>query len=135
MSGGRATFAQKKGKILAHHAGDITSTAPEGHALTAKMFIESKFYKKLDIEAFVLTGKGTLGGFWKVALREAKAHNREPLLIVRQNRTEELVVVRPNTLSKIIAQKPKGMVLRIKNAGVTAEVRYLSDVLACPFRG
>jgi hypothetical protein len=39
MSGGRSTVANRRGVKLNRQAGDITSTSPEGHALTDKFFI------------------------------------------------------------------------------------------------
>lgn len=135
LSGGRATIAHRKGEVV-RQAGDITAVSAEGHALTNFWYIECKHYKNLDIDSFCLTGKGSLAKFWKVACREAAKHHREPMLIARQNRIKDLIVLRPHALKSLTAEKPASMLLRVKNPKVgVCEVRYLNDVLACPFKG
>lgn len=86
MSGGRATI--KRGEV--RQAGDITAVSPEGHALTDRFFIECKSYKNLSLDALIKE-KGTLVDFWNVATREAKSHNKLPLLIFKQNRWPVIV--------------------------------------------
>ena len=92
MSGGRATIGRRKGDILAAQAGDITAIDPAGSVLTDRYFVECKFYKALDLEAF-WEGRGKLWKFWVKAQSEAKAHNKEPILIAKQNRTPVMVLV------------------------------------------
>lgn len=134
MSGGRATVSNRKG-VTVRQAGDITAVTPEGHALTDAYYVECKHIKKLNLEAFCLTGKGTLGGYWRVAVREARKHKREPMIIARQNFTDDLVITRPSGLiAALHKEKPKGMSIRVKNAGVSAEVHFLADVLTCSFK-
>lgn len=133
MSGGRSTVAARKG-VAVRQGGDICSVSPEGHALTEQYYIECKHVRSLDLESFFLTGKGALAKFWRVALREAKRHKREPIIIARQNRIKDLIITRPGSLKKVIVKNPSGMCLRIKSAGVVAEVRYLDDLLKSPFK-
>lgn len=131
MSGGRATVSNRKG-VSVRQAGDITAVAPEGHALTDRFYIECKHVQSLDLEAFCLTGKGALAKFWRVACREAQQHRREPIIIARQNRTADLVISRPQAFKKAVVKTPSGMCISVKGNGVSAELRYLEDVLACP---
>lgn len=88
MSGGRATV--KRG--LVRQAGDITAVAPEGHALTDKFYVECKAYKTLTLDCLV-TGKGTLIDFWKIAVKEAKSHSKLPMLIFKRNHWPVIVIL------------------------------------------
>lgn len=89
MSGGRSTVAQKKGLKLGAQAGDISAVRTEGHKLTDKFAIECKHYSSLELLG-VLTGKGRLLKFWHEIGRVAQSHNKEPMLIAKQNRTPTL---------------------------------------------
>jgi hypothetical protein len=92
MSGGRATIHVRKGD-LNRQAGDIASISPEGHKLTDKYFIECKHYRDLKIAKFLLLDEGPLAVFWKVANREARKHQREPMLIARQNNFPTIAIM------------------------------------------
>jgi hypothetical protein len=91
MSGGRATIARKRG-VEVRQAGDITAVAPEGHALTDRVYIECKHYKDLQLDSFVVKGIGMLATFWERTCKEAGARHREPWLIARQNRVPTVLV-------------------------------------------
>lgn len=132
MSGGRATVAHRKG-IAVRQAGDITAVSPEGHILCDHSFIELKHYRDLDFDAFFLTGKGRLAKFWEIAVREAKKHEREPLLIARQNRTPDVVLTLPHHWRHFFHVEPAGMTIRVKRKGMTCELRLLDELLTHPF--
>lgn len=83
-SGGRSTVALRKGKNFADQAGDICAIAPLGHSLTDKYFLELKFYKDLNFIG-LLTGKGNLVKFWKIAKEQAANYKKLPILIAKQN--------------------------------------------------
>ena len=135
MSGGRATVGLKRGVSL-RQAGDICSVSPEGHALTNVFYCECKFYKSLDIAGFFLTGTGNLAGFWRVAVKEASKHKREPMIIARQNRTPDLIILKPGAVKRLVdTKKLSGMVSLTKGKTPPAEVRFLADVLSVPFIG
>lgn len=85
MSGGRATLGARKGKDLAHQAGDITAVHPDGHALTNHFYIECKHVKNLDFGQFLVKGTGKLAKFWKTCKKEALKHKRQPVIIAKQN--------------------------------------------------
>jgi hypothetical protein len=93
MSGGRATVGRKKGLDLAQHAGDITATHPDGHALTDHFYVECKRYADLNFGSFLTKGVGPLAGFWVEAVKQAAVHDRIPMLIVRQDRGDTLLIV------------------------------------------
>lgn len=93
MSGGRATVARKKGGLV-RQAGDITATAPEGHAFTDVWFVECKAYKQIDLAQFLVLRKGMLAGWWNKCKFEARQYGREPMLIVKQNGWPVLVVTK-----------------------------------------
>lgn len=88
MSGGRATV--KRGQV--RQAGDITAVAPEGHALTNRFYCECKAYKSLTLDCLV-TGKGALIDFWKIAVKEAKSHSKLPMLIFKRNHWPVIVIL------------------------------------------
>jgi hypothetical protein len=89
MSGGRATVHGTD----VRQSGDICAVAPEGHVLTDEYFIECKHYRDLQIARFVIEGKGILRRFWDVAKREAKRHDKTPVLICKQNNLPVFVVI------------------------------------------
>ena len=95
MSGGRATIARKSGKDV-RQAGDICLVSPEGHSLTDRFFIECKFYSDLQIDSFLLQYKGNLARFWTHCVKQAKQHNRSPMLIAKQNHKPALLIVSIN---------------------------------------
>lgn len=92
MSGGRATLKARKGGV-SNQAGDITAVHSDGHVLTDYWFIECKFVKDYRIDLFVLQLGGRLKQFWEVAVREAKRHDRTPMIIAKQNRGMTIVVI------------------------------------------
>lgn len=85
MSGGRATLGRRKGIDLAYQSGDVTAVHPQGHALTGIYYIECKHIKAAELERFALGLGGKTQEFWKTAQREAKEHQRVPMLILRAN--------------------------------------------------
>jgi hypothetical protein len=93
MSGGRATVGRKSGKDHAKHAGDITATDPEGHALTDAWYVECKTYKDLFIMAGMLSGTGLLAKFWRETCDQATHYKRMPMLIAHQNQQPTIVLV------------------------------------------
>lgn len=102
MSGGRATNMRARRHWVhgGHAAGDICAVGDVGHEFTDTWFIETKFYKDLNILSFVLgLEQGELHSFWTVAAREAKKHNKVPMLIAKQNRLKPFVVARLHDLA------------------------------------
>lgn len=89
MSGGRATV-HKLGDV--RQAGDICAVAPEGNYLVGQFYFECKFLRDLAIARFVIEHKGPLARFWTKTQQEAKKHDRQPVLIARQNRLPAFVV-------------------------------------------
>lgn len=93
MSGGRATVGRKSGKDHARHAGDISATAPEGHALTDHWYVECKSYRNLAIMSAMLSGTGLLTKFWKETVEQATHYKRMPMLIAHENNMPTIVLV------------------------------------------
>ena len=85
MSGGRATVGKAKGKDFRRQSGDISAVAPEGHTLTNAFYIECKHVADLQLASFVLNRAGKLFNFWMKTKAEARAHNKLPMLIAKQN--------------------------------------------------
>ena len=125
MSGGRATIALRRGEKL-QQVGDLSAIRPELHPFSNKYFIECKHVRSLDLESFILSGKGTLAKFWQVAQREANAHGRIPIIIARQNRTPDLVLVHTYVLKSVI-RKP--LISSDYRAAPAWEIWLLSDLL------
>lgn len=92
MSGGRATVAAKKGKGLAHVAGDICAIHSDGEVLTNDIFVECKHLALLEWDKFLILGTGTVTQFWKVACEQAQSNGKEPLLIAQQNRYPAMAI-------------------------------------------
>jgi hypothetical protein len=84
-SGAKATINLKLGEMFSDQAGDIIATGEKGFKLTSIFFIEAKHYQKLNIEGFVYDSKAGITEFWIKACKEAKEHNKLPMLIARQN--------------------------------------------------
>lgn len=93
MSGGRATVGRRKGKDHTRHAGDISATSPEGHALTDVWYVECKAYRNLQISSGMIKGVGKLYQFWETAVAEAEHYKKQPMLIVKQNQVPVIVLV------------------------------------------
>lgn len=128
MSGGRATVQHRRGIKNQTQAGDISCVHPAGHFLTENFVLECKFYRDLDIEASLLTNRGKLAAFWKVLQALASKHERHPLLIAKQNRTDTLVLFdRPGySVFKTYKGTPK---LLIESHLMGALVCMYNDVL------
>jgi hypothetical protein len=91
-SGARATINRKRGKMLPRQAGDICSVSPEGHVLTDVWFIELKHHRSLQLMRFIFEADGKLMRFWEKTQEEAKAYDKSPMMIVKQNLLPILVL-------------------------------------------
>jgi len=91
MSGGRATVAYKKGDALKAACGDICATAPEGHILTDRWYIETKHVRDLQLWG-LFTEQGKLHKYWLETNAGASKFGKEPMLIAKQNNAPVLVV-------------------------------------------
>ena len=85
VSGGRSTVAAKTGRRLAAQVGDISCIHEAGMLFANLFMIECKFYADLQLGGLV-TGKGHLIDFWKIAQKEAARCYKHPLLVAKQNR-------------------------------------------------
>ena len=93
ISGGRATVHQAKGRNLSHVSGDMCAVHPDGYPFVKKFYVECKFYRNLNLEAFLLgEQQGLLSKFWVSTKQQAQSYNKRPLLIARQNRTPTLLI-------------------------------------------
>ena len=91
MSGGRATVQRKSGVDI-RQAGDICSVSPEGHALTDLYYIETKSYRNLAIDRFIILQQGQLEKFWRETKKQARRYGKRPLLIAKQNGMPTLLI-------------------------------------------
>lgn len=103
MSGGRSTVAAKQGKALRRQSGDISAVSSEGCVLTDNVYIECRFYAKLDIEAFLLHRRGHLAQFWREVTKQAKHYDKKPWLIAKQNRSPIILVTKDCLLCQPLA--------------------------------
>jgi hypothetical protein len=94
MSGGRATVQHAKG-VMVRQAGDICAVAPEGQAFCDSWYIECKHVKRLALDQFLVKRTGPLANFWAKLGKESVRHNRQAMLIARQNGWPTLVFVKP----------------------------------------
>jgi hypothetical protein len=104
ISGGRATVQHRKG-VKVRQSGDIVSVSPEGHVLTNSWYVECKHVRSLDLASFILKRKGKLAKFWQTATREAEKHDKDALLIAKQNNQPVLVMatVFPSGVCRLVA--------------------------------
>lgn len=84
MSGGRATVGQRRGKLHAAQAGDISAVHEIGMFFIGLFMVECKAYKNLDFIG-LLKDTGKLYQFWAKAKAEATRYGKFPLLIAKQN--------------------------------------------------
>ena len=98
ISGGRATVARRKGKMV-RQGGDICAVSPEGHIFTDRWFVECKHVRNLELGKFLVKGTGDLATFWHKAGDEARRDAKEPMIIAKQNGWPVLVITRPNMLA------------------------------------
>lgn len=91
ISGGRATVHAKKGKSLAHVAGDICGVHPDADPFVSRFYAECKFYRDLKVPALFYTGDGTLAAFWNETVKQAQRHGKAPMLIFKQNLYKPMV--------------------------------------------
>lgn len=125
MSGGRATVHGTE----VRQSGDVTAVAIEGFPLVNACFIEVKHYKTLEIASFFIKNKGTLAGFWTKTKAQAAKHDKDPVLIAKQNNMPALVVFNHDLLRRHL---PIGTLLW-KSQGT--QICTLDDLLAskCPY--
>jgi hypothetical protein len=112
MSGGRATVRRKQGQDI-RQAGDICSVSPEGHALTDQYYIETKSYRALQIDRFILINSGTLARFWKKTREEADKYYKEPMLIAKQNGLPIIVVMDHNKWAYRWIETGHGLIIKL----------------------
>jgi hypothetical protein len=96
MSGGRATFALRKGKdanTVSAHSGDISAISSEGEPLTKVFFIECKSYKDFKLDMVVFGSIGELRICWYQPLEEAQKYKKEPLVVLKQNNKDPIVLL------------------------------------------
>lgn len=101
MSGGRATVSGRKGKGIAHAAGDICAIHPDGHRLINDYFVECKSYKDLKYSQLVTSNKGPVVDFWEQARLQARENKKLPMLILKQNLLPTLLGVGIWSLTKL----------------------------------
>lgn len=125
MSGGRATFMRRKG-VNIRQAGDICAVAGEGHALTDHWMIECKHRKSLEVSSFLISGTGSLARFWKKAVLDAKACDRQPMLIACQNHLPIIVVTHIGKLERYTASQ-------LTSHARNCDISLLDDMLTDKF--
>jgi hypothetical protein len=132
MSGGRATVAYRKGDTLKRQTGDITANAPEGHALTDLFFVEVKFYKDLEVDSLVYTGKGKLAEFWKIACTEAAKYGKRPMLIAKANNRKTLLCMNRGNALAMPGVSIRAMAY-VYGSQSPIHIMLLDEALAKPF--
>lgn len=92
-SGGRFTTRMKKNKVTEGQDGDLTSTCYGISANFLNMFsVELKCYKDINLWGLITKAKKGILGFWEQAKKQAKACDKIPLLILKQNHKPELLI-------------------------------------------
>ena len=83
-SGGRFTVRKSLGEDTYQQSGDICDTYPDGKFLCDHVYLECKSYKVIGLWS-IITGKGQLIDWWKVAIENSKLENKSTFLIVKEN--------------------------------------------------
>lgn len=129
MSGGRATVAARKGKLLHRQSGDITAIAPEGFTLVDNYYLEVKHLKDLNIIGWITRGTGVLAKHWKKTKTEAKRYKKQPIMIVRQNRMPTICLCKCGQIYHLVKSRPQAPRVRIGEV----DIWPWDDVLAQTF--
>lgn len=134
MSGGRATVAKRKGKMLASQAGDISAVDEAGHILTDYFYIETKHVKSVALDRFIVTQTGPLVKYWKTANLEARSYGKSPLLIVKQNMLPTLLLCQFGVAVKLTDNGLKRTECLARAYGPLAcDIWLFEHVLSAPF--
>lgn len=99
MSGGRATRQSKTGGINKAQSGDISAISEEGNLFINNFYVECKYYKDLGLGNFLTGDACKLLTFWKEAINNAHAHNKQAILIGKQNYKEEIILLEALSIS------------------------------------
>lgn len=136
MSGGRATVAGRRGTTLASQAGDISSVDKAGHVLTNEFYFETKHVKDIALDKFIVTGSGPLANYWKIAYREARAYNKEAVIIIRQNRFPTLLLAHDRIVETLhdTRHSVRGKLAVIYGSSGKLGLWKFDAVTAVPFR-
>lgn len=130
LSGGRATVS--KGEV--RQAGDICSVSSEGHSLTDRYYIECKSYADLQMQQFILHGKGKLSAFWLEAIKQSKKYNRLPILIAKQNLYPPVFISRFDILGIVEEFGRDSTSVIVRNVNFACSIYLLDEVLSLPYR-
>lgn len=93
MSGGRATLSSRRGVQMKAAAGDITCIDAMGFAFAEEFFVECKHFQSLEIHRWVYGAKTPLAEVWDKPLAQARAHDKEPFVIAKQDRQPEILLL------------------------------------------
>lgn len=93
MSGGRATVQFKRGNLESALAGDINLAHTAGNIFASTWYVECKHYADLDMRALVCRNKGIFAEFWEKCRKEAHDHQKNPVMIAKQNHMPTLWAV------------------------------------------
>lgn len=133
MSGGRATVGRKGGKDHSRHAGDISATSREGHALTDVWYVECKSYRNLQIDSAMIKGVGCLIKFWDEAVAQAEHYGKLPMLIAKQNQVPVIVLIPQNQLQYLGVAYARARIGTFHQMG--CDVLDFTHMLKAPFKG
>lgn len=99
MSGGRATMMNRRGNQNLSQTGDITAIDPTGQWLMDAFIVECKFHADIQLQHFLLNGKGKIADWLATAIGQALPFGKEALLVVKENRIPTLVVTTAKQIS------------------------------------
>lgn len=105
MSGGAHTVAAKRGSDASSMAGDLSSIDKLSHDFIEYFLVELKCYKNLNLQGLFYGSKTGITQFYQRALKDAKAINKHPLLIVKQDFQSILVCSTPKGYSRLFGNK------------------------------
>lgn len=77
---------KQKGESASSQAGDISAVDPMGMEFVKRHIVECKFYKDLGLQKLFTEANCPLEDFWLKLLDECDENDKEPFLVVKQNR-------------------------------------------------
>lgn len=130
-SGGRFTARLKNKKKTEGQDGDLTATCDGISSEFLKLFsIELKSYKDINIWGLITGSKTGILEFWRQAKKQAKACNKEPLLILKQDHRPELILSNDAFCFSMLCLKDINPIIRVTlSESETLFIWKLKDLL------
>ena len=136
-SGGKASIERKLGIKNAIMAGDICCVNPrkkKAVAFTSVFSVECKFYKSFSFDSLLLQEKNLVLNWWFKCVKEARASDKQPLLIFKKNNYPAFVAIFKSFYDEIIELSKDKKIPKLEQhvlRTMTIDYPYGSPVVIC----